>query len=813
MNLFAYQLKQAYLSLKQKPGFVFSVISTMGISLGALLCVLTLAYVVLIKPLPYPKQDQLYSVEHNIVDKQGTFEVVNFDYPTLTELYKKQKILRQGSISYYSKEVIQTHPQQPLINTAFVTPEWFLLLDVPMALGRGFDATEGFNSQIPVAVLSYKTWQDEYGRDPNILNKRITVNDVSFSVIGVVSSSFIEPQFSVLEGNIQLWLPWDFNSISYKNDWWGSFTEGLFFIGRLPDGISSSQVSEHLKNLVVNLLQPIATGDESYTADDIKIVTQTLKSAILGDTHDLIYMLLIGCIGLTVIAVSNIINVFISHAAQQRKNLSIIAALGAKKRQVFYCLLAQSSILMFGAVILAIFVSSFGFTILTQYLHEFLPRVHELSLQIETSLTITFIAVLFAVAFALLATNTLNYHSLNNELNNSGKGTGIQVSPWLRHILITSQIAIASALVFCNIGLMLDAVKTITQPLGYQQDNLNSLSLSMSKSGNSDGDSFEAKFALLNQVKSKLLALPQVEAVSTAQSPLADFMHLAIRDVSSNTDYLAYTSFGDEGYFDIIAQDFITGDNFPPQSKQNRDQVLIINDIFANKLSPNKSPLGKKLDFSTDGTNIFTVIGVVKGIMEPGKNEIPMRMYAPSSTLSTNFLIKMKPRQILTREQVISILNEVSSLLSVSQFRSLNDTNKNIVMSERITVVTTISVTILSLLLAGTGLYGILSYSSQIRHFEIGIRMAVGAKGKDIIFLIFKGISTALAVGFLSSILLLIILYHGFSNRLTNYISFELVPLFFITLTLISLISFIACYLPLRQYISKPAIHSLRGYD
>ncbi|MDP7592057.1 MAG: ABC transporter permease [Litorilituus sp.] len=813
MNLFTYQLKQAWLSLKKKPGFVLSVVSTMGITLGALLCVLTLAYVMLIKPLPYPEQARLYSVEHHIVDQQGESEYVHFDYPTLIELYKKQKQFTQGSISYYSEEVIRTHPQQPSVNTAFVTPEWFSLLDVPMVLGRAFEATEGFNSQIPVAVLSYKTWQDEYSRDPNILNKKIIVNDVSYSVIGVVSSSFIEPQLGASEGNTQLWLPWSFNSISYKNDWWGSFTRGLFFIGSLPDDISSSQVSEQLRNLVINLLQPIVAGDESFTVDDIKIITKTLKSAILGDTHDLIYMLLIGVVGLTVIAVSNIINVFISHAAQQRKNISINAALGARKSQIFSCLLAQASILMLGAVILAIFVSSFGFTILTQYLHEFLPRVHELSLQIETLLTIIFIAILFAFAFALLTTNTLNYQSLNNELNNSGKGTGIQVSPWLRQILIISQIAIASALVFCNISLMLDAAKTITQPLGYQRDNLNFLSLSISEKGNSDGDSFDAKFALLNQVKSKLLALPQVEAVSTAESPLGNFMYLAIRDVSSNTDYQAYTSFGDERYFDIIGQEFVIGDNFPPQNKQDRDQLLIINDVFAKKLSPNESPVGRKLDFSSDGTNIFTIIGVVKGTMEPGQNEIPMRMYAPSSTLAAKFLIKTKPNQLLTREQVISTLNDVSSLLAVSQFGSLNDTHKNIVMSERVTVVTAISTTILSLLLAATGLYGILSYSSQIRRFEIGIRMAVGAKSKDIILLIFRDISTALVVGVFSSILVLLALYLGFSDRLTSYVSFELVPLFFITLILISLISFIACYLPLRQYISKPVIHSLRGSE
>ena len=111
------------------------------------------------------------------------------------------------------------------------------------------------------------------------------------------------------------------------------------------------------------------------------------------------------------------------------------------------------------------------------------------------------------------------------------------------------------------------------------------------------------------------------------------------------------------------------------------------------------------------------------------------------------------------------------------------------------------------------GLFGILNYSSQMRRFEIGTRMAIGAKSKDIIAMVLKDNAAALLAGVAVSLLLLLGLYVGFSDKLTHYISVALIPIFIATLGLISLISFLACYLPLRQYIKKPAIQSLRGSD
>ena len=187
MNLFLYQLKQAYLTLKHKPGFVSSVVITMGLTLGALLCVLTLAYVMLIKPLPYPEQDKLYKINSASINSEGEPLAPAFSYPGLIHVYKNHNSFSEAALIYYYAEVITSLSAKPRMNMLFVTPEWFTLLDAKMALGRKFEQTEKLDTNNPVIILTYETWQKEFAGDTNILNEKVTFDGTSYQVIGVLA--------------------------------------------------------------------------------------------------------------------------------------------------------------------------------------------------------------------------------------------------------------------------------------------------------------------------------------------------------------------------------------------------------------------------------------------------------------------------------------------------------------------------------------------------------------------------------------------------------------------------------------------------
>lgn len=811
MHSFLYVIKQAYISLKQKPSFVLSVVSTMGITLGALLCVLTLGYVIFFKPLPYPEQDKLFQLNQYASSNESP--ISGFDYPTTVALYKKLQAFSSIAMSYHSDEVIQSHPKQLLVKTNFVTPQWFSLLSVPFLKGRALNENEDVNTHLPIAILSYNTWKNDFNADNDILNKTIIINSVSYKIIGVAGADFVDPQLNKSGFDTQIWLPWDFNPISYKHDWWGSYTNSLIIFGQKLETLTVKQVEQNTYNLICQILAPAIAQDFADPCTTLRIEAKTIKQAIIGDSNTVIYSLLIGAIGLIVIATTNMINLFVARTTELQHQFAINAALGAKRRHLVLALFIQVSLLMLAASALALLVTSSGFYLLSQYVNEFLPLVSQLRIHSVTIISLTLLVVIITFIIAKIGVSVLNYQSINSSLQSGSKGLSAQVPTKVRNGLIICQVAIASMLTFSGVNLSLNSIEKLTNSLGYQRDDISYLSLTIAQANNEQVSSVEQQLSLITLLKIKLLSLPEISGVSTAESPIGSFMRLSIKDIDTENYYLVETSFTDENYFELIGQPLIAGDNFVKQTTSNRIKALIINEVFAEKIGGNDNAIGKKLDFSNDGSNIYTVVGIVAGILAPGEKEVPIRMYAPASNLAPKFLIKFKNNQTLPREQIISSLQEVSSLFVISHYKSLDESFNNRLQLERITLVGTITTTIFSLVLAAIGMYGILSYSTQMRRFEIGTRMAIGAKRSDIIHLIIKENANALMLGIALCLLGLITLSYVFSEQLESYLNWHLLPLLLMTIALICIISFIACYLPLRQYINKPAQHSLRGAE
>ena len=154
MSQFIFQQKQAWAGLKKKPGFVSAIVATMGITLGALLCILTLAYVLIAKPLPYPEQESLYKVESIYNNDKSEMMGRAYTYPGLMHLYQEQTVFSESALLYLSEDVLTNSNTQPTFNVAFVTPEYFDLLGAKIALGRLFEATEATDTNNPVIVIT-----------------------------------------------------------------------------------------------------------------------------------------------------------------------------------------------------------------------------------------------------------------------------------------------------------------------------------------------------------------------------------------------------------------------------------------------------------------------------------------------------------------------------------------------------------------------------------------------------------------------------------------------------------------------------------
>jgi len=816
MNLFIYQLKQAFSSLKKKPGFVFSVVTTMGITLGALLCVLTLAYVMLFKPLPYPEQDKLYWVEHGLADNFGEERASSFSYPGLIHFYENQNVFSESALLCFGESLLASDPAQPLVNTTFVTPEFFSLMATPIALGRAFDESESKDSNSPVALISYDTWQVEYNGSSDVLTKKITINEVSFNIIGVVAEHFIEPEIFTPGRKTQYWLPWDYNfkAKDYQNAW-GNVLYELAYVGKLKEGYSLTQAEQKISPFLNELWQENVVSMAFYKDWTVSLRLKTLKSIIIGDNEQRMYLLLAAVLGLLVIAFANISNIFIARAIEQKRSLAINAAVGASKRDIFKNFYAESIVLMFASLALALVITSLGFGLLQYYLAEFLPRVNELSVNTFTLGMALCCLVILALIFAKLSSNVINYRQLNSSLQSSGKGSGVQVSTKVRQILIISQVAVTALLVFANLSLFNQSTSIINTPMKYNVEQVYTLDLSRSSLLKWNSDEV---LSLIKEIENALLQLPEVSDVSQSNSPMhsntANFTLLGQEKTFSGE----LQSSSGHNAIHLLEQPLLAGDWFSEQDILTNNKVFVVNDVFAKQLAPDGNVVGMKISMENEidrenNAVMRTIVGVVAGVNLPNKAVAPAQVYWPIWKGSDNFLIKVKKQQSLSREQVVKAIKAVTHKFTLSRLERLSDAQVNMLFTQYTTAITSGVLAIFTFLLAAIGLYGILSYSTQIRRFEIATRMAIGAKRNDIIKLIFFDNIKPLLVGIFVSGLLLLALYFNFSELLVSYLSMASIPPLILTLALISITSFFACYFPLRRYINKPVIDSLKNSE
>ncbi|MEH6385379.1 MAG: ABC transporter permease [Colwellia sp.] len=812
MNLFIYQLKQAFLGLKKKPGFVFSVVSTMGITLGALLCVVTLAYVMLIKPLPYPEQERLFLVESTVVDKDQKKIFSAFNYRSLVDLYRKQTSFESAALLAYGKNVLVSQPSQPQVTTTYVTPEIFELLNIPMAIGRSFGIDEQFDSYNPVAILSYDTWQNEFAGSLDILDEKLVVDNVSFSIIGVVAELFAEPKTYYIKHPLtDVWFPWDYNYISAeRRKETGSMSLDTMFLGRTIKGLSSSQVEQTITPLVNLPWKEMVSEFEYYSSKNIQMKLTPLKEILIGDSNNIIFMLIAGVLGVLLVAVTNIANLFMARAAEQKGLYSVHASLGASKSTLFKTMLSDAALLMFSSLLLAFVVALVGFELLSKHLLEILPRVNELSFSYFSFCLTGLIFFTFTWIFAKLLSKSIDHENLNTQLKSGIKGGSKQVSKGKRQFLIVSQIAIATLLVFINLNLFIDTWKVINNPLSINIENTIHVEMSTDPTTTLTD---EEKIQINKNIQSALEVLPQVERVSLANgSPFIVGQGLRqARVKGSETTYPGSSLKIDNDYFALYQHKLLAGDFFSKSDVLDENKIAIVNEDFAKIVAPTGSAIGKELEFF--GEYIYTITGVIKGFKKPGEVENENRIYFPGVSARSRIVIRLKEQAKFSRQEFASFLKTVTSKYRVQLFETDHNKKNEMLFIHYMVLTTTGFLALLTFFLAAIGLYGVLSYSTQMRQFEIGTRLAVGAKRGDVIKLIIKDNVSAILSGVLVSIGALLLLTIGFSEQISRYLTLQLLPIFIVTLALVSVLSLFACYIPLRQYINKPVIHSLKGSE
>ena len=681
-----YLVSQAIKNLYRERSFSISIVATLAIVLGLLICIATLAYVVLIKPLPYPEANRLYQVQQQQIKHDGAIDNRFYTYPGLLHLYKTQQIFDKTALIFNGEEVITSLAEQPRVSITYITPEWFTLFNVPMAVGRAFTDEENLYQFKQSAIISHTTWQTLYDGDLNILNRQITIKGKSYNIVGVVGRKFSEPTLYANGSTTQVFLPFDFHPYAGNEDMWGRIID-FRFIGALNTTEPVELLEQQLAKSATEIWQENTQGISFLKGWHLEMKLQPLKSVIIGETEKVVYLLLASVIGLVVISVANLTNVFVARTAQRRHVLSITAALGAKKGQVFNAFLIEAMVLMLTSLLMALVIAKLGFTVLQRYFVSELPRLIELSLNSVSVAVAVFSLAVLSLFFAIACLNSIDFRQLTLNLQSGGKGQALQVSSRVRKVLIASQIMVAAMLLFCSVGLFKQAIDELAIDIGVETDQVYSLRLSYA----SEPVPERAYFAdVMKQISILFSQQPEIDNVSHSSSPLLRFGQWPIFDVDKELRYTTFVKAIDERYFDILNQPVIAGRSFSEEDLRTRANVWVINKALADYLAPNGSAIGYQVVLDTD--NIYTVVGVVNNIHQPNQEGQPFRIYLPGRYYPQRLLIKFNRNQAINHARLTELIQQIDHHLVILDYHALSDKVNEQNQSQRVTLVVTAAI-------------------------------------------------------------------------------------------------------------------------
>lgn len=806
MNKWLKDFKSARYSLSRRPGFSGIVILTLSMTLGAFITMFTLNYTVLLKPLPYPDQDNLFVVQGERYNKGELLGTDVHSYAGAVDAYKKNQVFDESALLHYEEQLISNLPGQPKLFTTYTTPELFKILGVNMAQGRYFDSREGLDARTPVAVISYETWQNDYAGRSDIINQKIQIFDVSFNIIGVLSKDFVEPMLYIPGRHTNIWLPFDFNSRDEetRRNWTTGFFD-LKLVGKLSSK-SSVQEANHYFTHSMNERYTEAVREFSYGKDaSVGARLRSFEEIIVGGSRATSLMLLAGVFALLLIACANISNLFLSRAAEKQRQYAILATLGANKYHIFRVIFIETLVLTALSTLVALAFTQFNFSLLQEHAVEHLARLNELRLSPVILVFSVVLALLLAGIFAAIISSLIDYKSLNSILRVSGKGAGLQISKRIRDILIVSQVALAGILLCANFTLMKNALEVINEKPGFATEDIIAVNLDVTEDLNR-----EERITYIETIVSKLEQMPEVRNVSNAIFPplITNSWTSTLTDEPSGAGARSLPNMNlvDENYIPMFQLSLVAGRNFTATEIRDVAKVIIVNETVAKEFGTPSEVLGKNL-YWEDNADPYQVVGIVKDIYVPRNDFVP-QMFTGRTT-SLRFMISLHPGQQLSKAKINELVHGVSRSLRVASFDHVDDMYNGLLARDIAITVITIALSVLTLLLAGMGIYGVLSYSINLRTYELGVRIALGGSPKIISKMIFADSSKPIALGLAVSAAVLIASFIYLTLQSELNISVEVSALL-ATFVLISATSFAACFIPLRKVVSVQPIKSLK---
>jgi putative ABC transport system permease protein len=796
-------------TLVKNPGFTLVAVLALALGIGANSAIFSVVNAVLLQPLPYPDPDRLVSVWEGNTRKgsQMPLAPANFvDWNAQNEVFENAAAFMRWSFNVTG----QQEPER--VRGVLLSANAFALLGVQPILGRTFLPEEGAISKNRVVVLSHGLWQRRFGGDPGAIGSTLALDGNSHTVIGVMPPSFGFPLANQTFGpdesraSADLWTPLAFAPDDLLRD-----NHYLAGIARLRPGVSIEQAQAEMDAIGKRLAEQYPESNENI---GMKLVP--LREQVVGNAR-VALLVLLGSVGLVLlIACVNVANLLVAKAAERQREIAIRTALGASRMRVVRQLLTESILLSSIGGVLGLLLALWGVDLLVALAPDALPRVEEirtdwrvLGFTVAVSLAT---GVLFGLAPALQASRP--------NLNDALKGGGIHSTPGtgrqrFRNALTASEIALALVL------LMKSFLRLQHVDPGFDPHNIVTAQLSLPSAKYPEGLQVRA---FVEQLLDRIDALPGVQAAGVVSHlPLSgdDAMILFTIEgrpprVPGEDSAWAQVRSATPNYFQAMSIPLLRGRQLAPTDTKSTPNVALVNEELARRYWPGEDPIGKRFTFNEDdeGQPIWReIVGVIRGVRHTGLEKEPgSQMYIPFGQGATSDMA-LAVRTASSPESTAAALRAevlaVDKDQPVSNVATMTEVVSAAVAKQRFTTLLLAIFAGLAALLAGVGIYGVISFSVSQRTHEIGIRMAMGARGSDVLRLIVGESLVVALVGLVVGLAAAFALTRTMASLL-----FEVNPTDPLTFAGISLllaaVAALASYLPARRAVRVDPMVVLR---
>ncbi len=739
--------------LRKSPGFALTAILTLALGIGAVTSVFSVVNAVLLKPFAFRDPGQLVVLREVVEEMKAQYPAIPFNYLHYTRLKKDSKTLQDMALFENHGVSVSTGGDHPrIIGSMLVSPNFFSVLGVQPAVGRGFTPEEATEGHSAVIVLSWEGWRELFNSDPSVVGRTLRMGGDPKTVIGVLPQNFRFPDVAMAPG-----MPATLNTVEHslanmifeplvpspqwlKDD---VFDYNHLVIARLRPGVKIEQVRAELGGLqkahTLTAHMPIHIG--IYVQPFLQDVTSGISSSL--------WLLFAAVGGVLLIACVNLANLQLARAVATERETAVRAALGASRAQLVITRLMESFVLAAVGGVSGVALAFLGVRLLIAAAPANVPRLSDVQVSVPVLLFAAGLSLFTALFFGVLpALRSLQVNPQAALQSNPSRVANTRQGSATRNLLVAGEVACTVVLLIVT-GLVLRSFsQVLRQDRGFDSSyvSVGQVDLYSPQYGDSQPNAKAAKVAFIDRAIEALRALPGVQSVGmTSELPMTgdtwiDGLDRLDHPLPPGEQPKVNLRWINPGYLSTMHIALVSGRDLSDADRANPKQALI-SEKTARDAFGGENPIGRKIKGFGGDESIMTIVGVVADARVNGLKEVADMVYLPywdNPPWRVSLLVRSSQPSDALIPEMRAVIWKLDPQVAIPTLKSLDEQVSDSVASDRFQTMLLTSFGAAALLLALLGVYGVLAYSVSLRQQEFGIRIALGSDKSRLTALVLK---------------------------------------------------------------------------